>query len=611
MYKIRDTSLPTDLQLYSWFGGELDTINQQRRMKTFYRLALDIVIMNRVCRIFRKGLMGFRGFQFIDMTAQESLTFGMEEDHFPLRAIQITKKKPEWRTEKEIKLLRSWLQFVESYQKYSLNLQLLLAKVIRFERFGRRRVIIKKGHSGNSFYFVYFGTVAITEDEDGSSAFTDPDPTLLRKGAGFGEVALLKDRRRIATVVCMEETELLVVDKEDFFANKLDEELQKEFQYRFSFFKGLDLFATWPDYSVEKIANYCKAEKFHYGQVVVRDITESASIIFITQGKCEVLRLVDLTTCPSYHKWISQQMDFPKPSPYYSMETGITGRKRFNNFMWKSFPVQDLSNLKSIYVPPVNHQKDEIFEKQYLALNRKYKNAHTKLEKQDRCDSRRYDDFSDDEKEVVQKEISGLFRKKLTVLTPHGEIPTAVATAIYTRVNEVHKGELLGISQHLLPEDKQDDRSMVLVSQGAEVIRLKKEKFEELADHTTIMKLHKLQPKYPSDDELCQSFLEQNDWKIFKKDLMNLFLERKLTMMASSQHVKPKKDIYSSWSVNQAGILDLTTTHHHLPTGTQGLQHRYVPVHIGQREDSEGLPNIELRLIHGIAVPRPSLKGLF
>ncbi|XP_039349747.1 cyclic nucleotide-binding domain-containing protein 2 isoform X3 [Mauremys reevesii] len=526
MYKIRHSSLPTDLQLYSWFGSELDTTNQQRRMKTFYRLALDIVVMNRVCKIFRKGLMGFRGFQFIDMTAQQSLTFGMEEDkkytklsfdhnefkirkdHFPLRAIQITKKKPEWRTEKEIKLLRSWLQFVESYQKYSLNLQLLLAKVIRFER-------------------------------------------------------------------------------------------------------GLDLFATWPDYSVEKIANYCKAEKFHYGQVVVRDITESASIIFITQGKCEVLRLVDLTACPSYHKWISQQMDFPKPSPYYSMETGITGRKRFSNFMWKSFPVQDLSNLKSLYVPPVNHQKDEIFERQYLALNRKYKNAHTKLEKQDRGDSRRYDDFSDDEKEVIQKEISGLFRKKLTVLTPHGEIPTAVATAIYTRVNDVHKGELLGISQHLLPEDKQDDRSMVLVSQGAEVIRLKKEKFEELADHTTIMKLHKLQPKYPSDNELCQSFLEQNHWKIFKKDLINLFLERKLTMMASSQHVKAKKDIYSSWSMNQAGILDLTTTHHHLPTGTQGLQHGYVPVHIGQGKDSEGLPNIELRLIHGIAVPRPSLKGLF
>ncbi|XP_074857157.1 cyclic nucleotide-binding domain-containing protein 2 [Carettochelys insculpta] len=589
------------------------------------------MVMNRVCKIFRQGLMGFQGFQLIDTATQGSLVFGMEEDkkytklcfdhnefkirkdHFPPKAIQITKKKPEWRTEKEIKLLQSWFQFVESYRKYSLNLQLLLAKVIRFERFGRRRVILKKGHSGNSFYFIYLGTVAITEDEDGSSAFTDPDPTLLHKGAGFGEVALLKDSRRIATVVCMEETELLVVDKEDFFANKLDEELHKEFLYRFNFFKRLDLFATWPDYSVEKIANYCKAEWFHYGQVIVRDITESASLIFITQGKCEVLRLLDLTTCPSYHKWISQQMDFPKPSPYCSMEAGITGRKRFNNFMWKSFPVQDLSNLKTVYVLPFNHQKDDNLERQDLAFRRKYRNTHRKLEKQDKGDSKRYDDFSlsDDEQEIVQKETSGLFRKKLTVLTPYGEIPTGFATAIYMKVDEVHKGDLLGISQHLLPVDKQDNRSMVLVSQGAEVIRLKKEKFVELADHTTIMKLQRLQPMYPSDDALCQSFLEQNHWKIFKKDLMNFLLEQKVMRTASCQHVKPKKDTYSSWSVNRAGILDLTTSHCQPPRSTQWQQHKYAPLHIGQEKDVEGFPNIDLRLIHGIAVPRPSLKGLF
>ena len=55
-----------------------------------------------------------------------------------------------------------------------------------FPRFGRRRVIIKKGQRGNSFYFIYLGTVAVTEDEDGSSAFLDPHPTLLQKGSCFG-----------------------------------------------------------------------------------------------------------------------------------------------------------------------------------------------------------------------------------------------------------------------------------------------------------------------------------------------------------------------------------------------------------------------------------------
>lgn len=53
-------------------------------------------------------------------------------------------------------------------------------------RFGRRRVMVKKGQRGNSFYFIYLGTVAVTEDEDGSSAFLDPHPTLLHRGGCFG-----------------------------------------------------------------------------------------------------------------------------------------------------------------------------------------------------------------------------------------------------------------------------------------------------------------------------------------------------------------------------------------------------------------------------------------
>lgn len=47
-------------------------------------------------------------------------------------------------------------------------------------------MIVKKGQRGTSFYFIYLGMVAVTEDEDGSSAFLDPHPTLLQKGNCFG-----------------------------------------------------------------------------------------------------------------------------------------------------------------------------------------------------------------------------------------------------------------------------------------------------------------------------------------------------------------------------------------------------------------------------------------
>lgn len=63
---------------------------------------------------------------------------------------------------------------------------LLMDPLCLFSRFGRRRVVVRKGHVGRSFYFIYCGTVAVTNDEDGSSAFVDNAPTLIHRGASFG-----------------------------------------------------------------------------------------------------------------------------------------------------------------------------------------------------------------------------------------------------------------------------------------------------------------------------------------------------------------------------------------------------------------------------------------
>jgi hypothetical protein len=56
------------------------------------------------------------------------------QGHFPPRAISITQKKPSWRTHQEIQDLCNILQALDCYRSYTESLQLLLAKVIRFER---------------------------------------------------------------------------------------------------------------------------------------------------------------------------------------------------------------------------------------------------------------------------------------------------------------------------------------------------------------------------------------------------------------------------------------------------------------------------------------------
>ena len=63
---------------------------------------------------------------------------------------------------------------------------------MRFERYERRRVVVRRGHIGTSMFFIFYGSVGVTADYDGSSLFVSSDPILLHRGKAFGEMALLQ-----------------------------------------------------------------------------------------------------------------------------------------------------------------------------------------------------------------------------------------------------------------------------------------------------------------------------------------------------------------------------------------------------------------------------------
>ncbi|XP_058142978.1 cyclic nucleotide-binding domain-containing protein 2 [Dasypus novemcinctus] len=553
-----------------------------------YQLTLDIIVMIRVCKMFRQGLRGFREYQIIetvhrklpifsfwDKKKQGRITFDTtdflaEEGHFPPRAVKITQKKPSWRMESEIHALCNLLQVLDCYQNYNESLQLLLAKVMRFERFGRRRVIIKKGQRGNSFYFIYLGTVAVTDDEDGSSAFLDPHPRLLQKGSSFGEVALLNSSLRRATVVCMEETELLVVDKEDFFANKLDEEVQKDAQYRFEFFRKMDLFQSWSKEKLWKLVSLGNVEKFSYGQLITKDFVESSVIMFICKGSCEVLRLIDLGASPSYYKWIQQHLEFLDNKSLKTPLDEPSSKERYKEFQIKSYPVQDFSTLKLLH-------RRKAWKQQEICFSDSTETSMTELPKTlgPKIKSNHPDS-------IKHSLITAKFR----------EFPKEAAVGAYIKVHTVEQGEIVGLHQALLPESQHDRRPLILVSHGAEVIRVRKEKFDQLMDSETREKVLQLRIEYPSDEEMCQAFLKENSWGVFRKDLMALLV--KPLRRPPFTPGRPKKE---SFLTAKAGLLNLCVFDKKTKPD--------FPVFMAPRKY---LP--PLRIVHTITAPRPAVREL-
>ena len=89
-----------------------------------------------------------------------------------------------------------------------------LAHNIEIKQFEKDAEIVRQGDEGREFFMVTEGSVAIVRSENGK------DETLNRLNAGsyFGEVALIKNQPRNASVIATEPTTCYVLDREEFRA---------------------------------------------------------------------------------------------------------------------------------------------------------------------------------------------------------------------------------------------------------------------------------------------------------------------------------------------------------------------------------------------------------
>ncbi|XP_018409511.1 PREDICTED: cyclic nucleotide-binding domain-containing protein 2 [Nanorana parkeri] len=548
----------------------------------FKRLAQDIKMKCKVCKVFRHQLKGLTEFQIV-MTARSSQDavsveeeteqrkmfdlnlFKNRQDRFPRKAELITLRKPKWRTETEIKYLCSLLQTLRSYQLYSSHLQMLLAKVFRFERFGCRRVIIRKGHIGSSFYFIYSGSVALCNDEDGSSAFLDQEPQLLHKGAKFGDIGMVTGQKRNVTVVCMSETEFLVVDKKDFFANKLDQQLHKEFQCRFDYFRSLDIFSHWPPEHIKNIAENCQAGEFRYGQLIIQDTRESKSIAFITEGTCEVLRLVKLIKCPSYHRWLRASLSSQHSSLPEKLSHTI--QKPPKDVTEKCYQPLEPSCVKPSSQQPHWSGTSKMHAQKLSALK----------EAVMLCCS---ETSADCDIILLLTGSQGMLNQKMmqhstgSVSSRSGAGTCAVGAAL-TQFQSLHD------------DDQKDERSLMLNLAWKWLIK----------DYCTSILC--------SDDILCKFFLQQNDWKMFKRDLVNLLvkpLNHQAEKKRRAKHFQPPP------SLSQSGILDLCSTFPKKKETNATSEPKGMYGSTQERRQNPSDRNVYL--VHEIVVPRPRLDRI-
>jgi len=92
-----------------------------------------------------------------------------------------------------------------------------LADALQRESFGEGDVVIKRGDDGDKFFIVWSGELTAKKaPKDGTSDAREQDVLSYKKGDYFGELALLHNEARAATVVANNECTLVSLDRKTF-----------------------------------------------------------------------------------------------------------------------------------------------------------------------------------------------------------------------------------------------------------------------------------------------------------------------------------------------------------------------------------------------------------
>ena len=198
---------------------------------------------------------------------------------------------PLLRTTKQLNSLNSFLAsssfFKSNLISASEDLLLKTCESLTYEFHESSDYICRIGDPGTKFYVILRGTVRIIvkHPQDQSEYETSQQSD----GTSFGEYALLNNHPRIASVQCITDTHLAVLNKENYLGilgrieSKRIDELVK-------FLRKFNIFRKWSRIPVVKISYFFKEREYTRKGIVFREGDTAEELFFVKQGEIEIVK---------------------------------------------------------------------------------------------------------------------------------------------------------------------------------------------------------------------------------------------------------------------------------------------------------------------------------
>ena len=153
--------------------------------------------------------------------------------------------------------------------------------------------VINQGESGDYFYVVEMGSFDVHINKSGhlQTGAEGMGDRVASIGAGgsFGELALMYNTPRAATVVSTEPSTIWSLDRVTFRRILMTSAYERRQLYE-SFLAEVDLLKGLTAYERSKIADALHTEKYRPGQIIIREGDPGENFFFLEHGEAEVFK---------------------------------------------------------------------------------------------------------------------------------------------------------------------------------------------------------------------------------------------------------------------------------------------------------------------------------
>lgn len=172
-----------------------------------------------------------------------------------------------------------------------------------YKEFNPGEFVFHQGEEGTRFYVVLSGSVAvlkIARRRDGKPEYTQL--SVLKAGSGFGELALINDQVRAASILCREPTYLAVLERDEYkrILGRIDD---AKIEAKVQLLLRHPAFANWGKAALQRVSYFFTEHSYKRKQQLFRAGQSCDYVYFIKTGEFRLT--IDVSNAGKAGKWDS------------------------------------------------------------------------------------------------------------------------------------------------------------------------------------------------------------------------------------------------------------------------------------------------------------------